>query len=104
MATVSLSAPLPGAKPRAYGVRAQLFSSFGGLHAIRDLRGDGGGATAVDVAGGLFRGARASVGAGLVMPTGLGRIELSVSHILKRQPHDAVQRSGWQIGITGTIV
>ena len=108
VATVSLSAPLPGAKPRAHGVRAQVFSSFGGLHAIRDLRGDGGGggggATVADVAGGLFRGARASVGAGLVMPTGLGRLELSISHVLKRQPQDAVQRSGWQIGISGTIV
>ena len=71
---------------------------------LNDGGGGGGGATVADVAGGLFRGARASVGAGLVMPTGLGRLELSISHVLKRQPQDAVQRSGWQIGISGTIV
>lgn len=102
VATLSLSAPLAGAQLRAAGVRAQLFGSVGGLHAVRELRGEAG--TSAEVASNLMRGARACVGAGLLIPTRLGRLELSLTHVLKRQQQDAVQRSGWQIGLSSTIV
>ena len=53
VATVALGAPLAGAKLRENSVRAQLFSSFGGLHALSELRGDTG--STADVIGTLPR-------------------------------------------------
>ena len=102
VATVSLSAPLAGAKLRDAGVRAHLFSSIGGLHAMRTLRGEAG--TSAEVAANLMRGTRVCVGAGLLVPTPMGRMELSLSKVLKRQGQDATQRSGWQLGLSGKIV
>ena len=102
VATVSLSAPLAGAKLRDAGVRAHLFSSVGGLHAMRTLRGEAG--TSAEVAANLMRGTRVCVGAGLLVPTPMGRMELSLTKVLKRQGQDATQRSGWQLGLSGKIV
>ena len=83
VATLSLSAPLAGAKLREAGVRAHLFSSVGGLHAMHTLRGDAG--TSAEVAANLMRGTRVCVGAGLLVPTPMGRLELSLTKVLKRQ-------------------
>ena len=33
-----------------------------------------------------------------------GRMELSLTKVLKRQGQDATQRSGWQLGLSGKIV
>ena len=117
VATVSLSAPLTGAKLRDAGVRAHLFSSVGGLHAMRTLRGEAGTSAEVaaarepnrsltptlnpnpnpnpspspspnpnpnpnQVAANLMRGTRVCVGAGLLVPTPMGRMELSLTKVL----------------------
>ena len=64
-------------------MRAHLFSSVGGLHAMHTLRGDAG--TSAEVAANLMRGTRVCVGAGLLVPTPMGRLELSLTKVLKRQ-------------------
>ena len=100
-ATAALSTPLPG-KLAAAGVRAQVFGTVGGLHALGDLTATGG--SLARVAGSFVRGARACVGAGIVVPTGIGRIEFNLTHVLRKRPEDAARRSGWQVGVSGSIV
>ena len=50
---------------------------------MHTLRGDAG--TSAEVAANLMRGTRVCVGAGLLVPTPMGRLELSLTKVLKRQ-------------------
>ena len=47
---------------------------------------------------------RASVGAGFVIPSRLGRLELNLTNVLRKQPLDLTQRSGLQIGLSTSPV
>ena len=46
---------------------------------------------------------RACVGVGIAVPTRLGRLELNLTHVLRRQPTDSLQRNGWQIGMSAGL-
>ncbi|KAL1496455.1 hypothetical protein AB1Y20_016409 [Prymnesium parvum] len=85
-ASASLSAPLPG-RFKQLGARAHLFASAGGLEAY-------------PLASPLSSALRACAGAGVSLPTALGRLQLNFTQVLKRRPADSVQRSGWQIGLS----
>lgn len=103
-ATVDVSAQLPGEIFERAGARVHLFGSTGALHAlsaINAVAGNGSDATMSSVARAIGGGLRAVVGAGLVVPTPLGRFELNLMHVLQRQPGDSVVRSGIQIGVCG---
>ena len=114
IATASLSAPLPG-RFKAMGARGQVFASAGGLQTLGGLQaaidGHAQRAAAVGdsvtqrgcVANALLDAMRACVGIGIAVPTTLGRVELNLTHVLRRQPNDSVQRSGWQIGMSAGL-
>ena len=88
--TAALSVRLPGKLEEA-NVRAHAFASAGGLTSLPELSRDGS----------LLKSLRACVGVGLAMPTAVGRLELNLTHVLRRRPEDAVVgKSGVQVGIT----
>jgi outer membrane protein assembly factor BamA len=103
-ATVDLTARLPGELPQRAGACFRVFGSAGALHslgAISAAVGEGPNATTGVVARAVGAGMRAVVGAGLVFPTPLGRLELNLTHVLRAMPGDSVVRNGIQIGVSG---
>ena len=86
--TAALSVRLPGKLEEA-NVRAHAFASAGGLQNLLELSRDSS----------LLKSLRACVGVGLAMPTAVGRLELNLTHVLRRRSEDALVRSGVQIGI-----
>jgi len=113
-ASVKLLTPLRG-QFADYGVQAQAFASVGGLQSIGGFnasfdRGCGGLPTGSS-GGGFLRGVRtaasdmmrAVIGVGIGMPTQLGRLEVNLTHVLKKQPTDSFQKSGWQVGVSGSL-
>ena len=71
-------------------MRAHAFGSVGALQDLATLNREGA----------MLPSVRACVGVGVHMPTPVGRLELNLTHVLKRRPEDAVVRNGLQIGIT----
>lgn len=103
-ATVDLTGRLPGELPERAGARFRIFGSAGALHSLGAISaevGEGPNATAGAAARAVGAGMRAVVGAGLVFPTPLGRLELNLTHVLRTMPGDAVVRNGIQIGVSG---
>jgi len=89
VATASLSTTLPGNLAKSDG-HAHIFASVGGLQGL----------AAVRAAGSVVPSLRASVGAGVALPTPLGRLELNVVHVLRKAPSDASVGNGLQLGVT----
>ena len=89
VATASLSTTLPGNLAKSEG-HAHIFASVGGLQGL----------AAVRAAGSVVPSLRASVGAGVALPTPLGRLELNVVHVLRKAPSDASVGNGMQLGVT----
>ena len=87
-ATARVDVRLPGKLEEA-NLRAHAFASAGGLQSLAQLNADGS----------LYPSLRACVGVGLAMPSAIGRIELNLTHVLRRRPEDAVVRNGIQLGI-----
>lgn len=92
-ATAALSAALPG-KLHEVGMRAHVFASAGGLQSLSGYNSEGSFGPSV----------RACAGVGVAMPTAVGRVELNLTHVLRRRSEDAVVRNGLQIGITPGLV
>ena len=100
IATANVSYPLGGHFSR-YGIHGQAFASVGTLNSLSTYNSKAS-STLQAFLHSLFASARASVGAGLIIPTALGRLEISLSHVIRRQSQDIVQRNGLQIGVSST--
>lgn len=81
----SLYLPFPHKLLHAAGMRCHLYANAGNLCAWETS------------ARTLLQGARASVGAGLVFPTQIGRIEANYSYVLRANSRDQVRR--FQMGL-----
>lgn len=112
-ATLKLIAPF-GGQLRDYGIQAQAFVSAGSLESIADVRsvltsptphsaGAAGGQPPGRLHSALRELVRASCGVGIGMPTQLGRLEIMMTHVLKKASTDASPRSGWQVGVSGSL-
>ena len=51
----------------------------------------------------LHAGVRACVGVGLAVPTQFGRLELNMTHVVRKQPNDLLQRNGLQFGVSASV-
>ena len=89
VATASLSVALPG-KLEESGMRAHAFASAGGLTGL----------AAYNAAGSFAPSMRSCVGVGLALPTSVGRVELNLTHVLRKRADDAIVRNGIQLGIS----
>ncbi len=75
-AGASLSIPVPALLFQRYGLRMHTFADAGCLaNSVADIRD-------------ISRSARVTVGAGLVLPTSLGILELNYAHVLRRCAQD----------------
>ena len=92
LATASLSLALPG-RLADYGARAHAFASAGGLTSLAQL----------NAAGGFGHALRAVAGVGVAVPTSVGRVEVNVTHPVRRCAEDAVVRNGLQIGVSAGL-
>jgi len=90
--TASLAVALPG-KLEEVGMRAHAFASAGGLQSLATLHAEGAALPSL----------RACAGVGVAVPTAVGRVELNLTHVLRRRPEDAVVRNGIQIGIVPPV-
>ena len=91
--TVSLSAALPGNLGNT-GARAHIFASAGGLQSMAGIQAAG---------GSFLPSLRAVVGAGIALPSALGRLELNLTHIVRKASSDAYVANGIQVGVSAGL-
>ncbi|KAG5175848.1 sorting and assembly machinery component 50 [Tribonema minus] len=87
-ASAALSFPFPVSPLAQWGVRLQLFANAGNLTTWQ---------TPLDR---MHRDARAAVGVGIVSSLfGMGRVEATWSHVLRKAPHDQTRRAQFGMGL-----